>query len=134
MTDTTTGTSTTIGTGIASLGAVVLDCPEPRALAKFYGDLTGWSLRDGSDDEWVTLDTPWEVTLDFQRVDDYVAPAWPGTQPPQQFHLDLDVPDLDEGEAAVLAIGATKAEHQPGETFRVFLDPVGHPFCLCLAA
>ena len=41
-----------------------------------------------------------------------------------------DVPDLDAAEQAVLAIGATKAEHQPGESFRVFLDPAGHPFCL----
>jgi hypothetical protein len=32
----------------------------------------------------------------------------------------------------VLTIGARKAEVQPGETFRVFLDPVGHPFCLVL--
>jgi hypothetical protein len=31
----------------------------------------------------------------------------------------------------VLALGATKAQHQPGTTFRVFLDPAGHPFCLC---
>lgn len=42
------------------------------------------------------------------------------------------VDDLDEAEAATLALGATKAEHQPGTTFRVFLDPAGHPFCLCV--
>ena len=30
----------------------------------------------------------------------------------------------------LLAIGATKAEHQPSTSFRVFLDPAGHPFCL----
>jgi hypothetical protein len=28
--------------------------------------------------------------------------------------------------------GATKHEHQPGMSFRVFLDPAGHPFCLGL--
>ena len=38
--------------------------------------------------------------------------------------------DLDAGEAAVVALGARKHEVQPGETFRVFLDPAGHPFCL----
>jgi hypothetical protein len=47
-------------------------------------------------------------------------------------HLDVIVDDLDEAEAAVLELGATKAEHQPGTTFRVFLDPAGHPFCLCI--
>jgi len=31
---------------------------------------------------------------------------------------------------AVLELGATKHQHQPGTTFRVFLDPAGHPFCL----
>jgi hypothetical protein len=40
------------------------------------------------------------------------------------------VDDLDVGEAAVLALDATKHEYQPGTSFRVFLDPAGHPFCL----
>ena len=38
----------------------------------------------------------------------------------------------ESAEAAVLDLGATKHEHQPGTTFRVFLDPAGHPFCLCV--
>src|SRR5262245_402696 len=116
--------------GIATLSGVALDCPDAMALAGFYGQITGWPLHKNSDDSWAQLDTGREWTLAFQRVDDYRAPAWPGQEVPQQYHLDFDVPDLDEGEAKVLALGATKAEHQPGETFRVFLDPVGHPFCL----
>ena len=47
-------------------------------------------------------------------------------------HLDLILDDLDVGEAAVLDLGATKHDHQPGTSFRVFRDPAGHPFCLCL--
>ena len=47
-------------------------------------------------------------------------------------HLDVVVDDLDAGEEAVVALGATKHHHQPGTRFRVFLDPAGHPFCLCL--
>jgi hypothetical protein len=43
------------------------------------------------------------------------------------------VRDLDEAEPEVLALGATKPEHQPGTSFRVFLDPAGHPFCLCVS-
>jgi hypothetical protein len=38
-------------------------------------------------------------------------------------------------EPAVLALCARRHEAQPGEDddgrFRVYLDPVGHPFCLC---
>ena len=33
----------------------------------------------------------------------------------------------------MLDVGARKAETQPGESFRVFLDPAGHPFCLVRA-
>jgi hypothetical protein len=51
---------------------------------------------------------------------------------PQQLHLDFDVDDLDASEAVALSLGASKPDFQPGETFRVFLDPVGHPFCLVL--
>ncbi|MBG6181073.1 hypothetical protein IWX62_002284 [Arthrobacter sp. CAN_A1] len=47
-------------------------------------------------------------------------------------HFDLMVEDLDQGEAVVLGLGGTKAEVQPGTTFRVFLDPASHPFCLCV--
>jgi Glyoxalase-like domain len=47
-------------------------------------------------------------------------------------HLDVIVDDLDAAEAAVTELGATRHEHQPSTSFRVFLDPAGHPFCLCL--
>jgi catechol 2,3-dioxygenase-like lactoylglutathione lyase family enzyme len=70
--------------------------------------------------------------LAFQRVADHRPPVWPGAEHPQQLHLDLAVDDLDAGEAAVVALGARKHEVQPGTTFRVFLDPAGHPFCLVL--
>jgi len=117
--------------GIATLSGVALDCPDPMSLARFYSELSGWSLHDRSDESWAQLDTGGGWTLAFQQVTDYRPPAWPGQDVPQQFHLDFDVDDLDAGEAKVLALGATKAEHQPGTTFRVFIDPVGHPFCLC---
>ena len=41
--------------------------------------------------------------------------------------------DADTWTAAVLELGATKHPHQPGTSFRVFLDPAGHPFCLCVS-
>ena len=43
-------------------------------------------------------------------------------------HLDVIVDDLDTAEAAVLDLGATKHAHQPGTSFRVFLDPAWAPF------
>lgn len=130
---TATDSTTNSGVGTIALSAVAIDCPDPLTLARFYSELTGWPIEDEPHRDWVALVSPHPVSIDFQRVDDYVAPAWPSTDPPQQLHLDFEVADLDAGEERVLAIGATKAEVQPGTTFRVFLDPVGHPFCLCAA-
>jgi predicted enzyme related to lactoylglutathione lyase len=133
--------------GIARLSLFALDCPDPRALATFYGAITGWTIDEGEteavnggaatpdDDEedWVQLRSDGGATLAFQRAPDHKPPRWPSADQPQQAHLDFDVPDLDAGEQQVLALGARKAEVQPGTTFRVFLDPAGHPFCLCLS-
>lgn len=122
-------------TGIARLGAYALDCPNPRELAAFYSEFTGWPVNeDEGESDWVVLSPPEGVggpDLAFQLAEEYRAPVWPGAEVPQQAHLDFYVPDLDEGERQVLKLGATKAEYQPGTSFRVFLDPVGHPFCLC---
>jgi len=70
------------------------------------------------------------ATLAFQLAPDHQPPVWPSAERPQQAHIDIHVDDLDQGEAQVLALGARKADVQPGQTFRVFLDPAGHPFCL----
>ncbi|HET9548374.1 MAG TPA: VOC family protein [Desertimonas sp.] len=115
---------------IATFSVAALDCVDPLALARFYCDLTGWSIAPDSNARWAELDSPAGATIAFQGVADHRPPQWPGSEHPQQLHLDFDVPDLDAGEDAVLAIGATKAEHQPSTSFRVFLDPAGHPFCL----
>jgi predicted enzyme related to lactoylglutathione lyase len=125
------------------LDLVVLDCPDARALAAFYSTILGWPVEDDSSDDWVTLRPPGAdsgqggasrpIGLAFQQVEGHQAPTWPEGPRPQQFHLDFDVPDIEQAEPAVLAAGATVHEHQPSETgsFRVYLDPAGHPFCLC---
>ncbi len=116
---------------IARFPSIVIDCPDPDALATFYSTLLGWTVEPG--DGWIDVRADYGQCLSFQGVEGYVAPEWPGQDKPQQMHLDVVVDDLDEGETAVLGLGATKHEHQPGDTFRVFLDPAGHPFCLCLS-
>ena len=122
---------------IARVQAVALDCPDPDALAAFYAAVLGTQVdredaEDNEDDDWVQLEARGGTRLAFQRVADHRPPQWPGAEHPQQVHLDLAVADLDVGEAAVVRLGARKHEVQPGETFRVFLDPAGHPFCLVL--
>jgi hypothetical protein len=120
-------------TAIAKLAWTAIDCPDAVVLAAFYSRITGWPVDESeSDAEWVQLLSDSGPTLAFQRVADYVAPAWPGQEHPQQEHLDFTVDDLDLGEAQVLEAGARKHEFQPGHTFRVYLDPADHPFCLIL--
>ena len=114
--------------------AVTLDCPDPDGLARFYQRLLGGSIA-ATNDTFTALTVDEGLRVDFQRVDGYRAPAWPDPDRPAQMHLDLVVDDLDEGERLATALGASKADHQPGgDRFRVFIDPVGHPFCLATPA
>ncbi|OEV05457.1 VOC family protein [Streptomyces oceani] len=119
---------------IATLGVTVLDCPDPWALAQFYAGVLGGSV-DGRDD-WVEVATPDGVRrLAFQLSPGYVPPQWPSLEHGQQLHLDFDVERsrLDEAESRLLELGARLVRGDDGgrENFRVYLDPVGHPFCLC---
>ncbi|HSR85670.1 MAG TPA: VOC family protein [Streptosporangiaceae bacterium] len=115
---------------IARFPSIVIDCPDSNALATFYGAMLDWKVEVRSDH--VQVRAEYGQCIDFQQVVDYTPPTWPTQEIPQQMHLDVIVDELDAAEAAVLELGATKHEHQPGATFRVFLDPAGHPFCLCL--
>ena len=115
---------------IARFPSFVIDCPDAGALATFYGTVLDWKVESSPD--WADIRAENGNCISFQQVADYTPPEWPGQGVPQQMHLDVIVDDLDAGEAAVLELGATKHEHQPGTTFRVFLDPAGHPFCLCV--
>jgi hypothetical protein len=101
---------------IGSLDVVVLDCPDPAALARSSAELLGGVIEEAEtltpDDEWAEVTLPFadhRPLLAFQRVDGYRAPIWPGQDVPQQVHLDVKVDVLDAGERAVLAIGATSA-------------------------
>jgi catechol 2,3-dioxygenase-like lactoylglutathione lyase family enzyme len=118
---------------LARMRSVVLDCPDPRALAAFYRGVIGGEVTF-ADDDWVVL-TVDGLRLAFQLADEFAPPTWPTAERPQQFHLDVTVDDVDAVEPQLLAMGATKHAVQPGEAagdpFRVYLDPAGHPFCLC---
>ncbi|CAN5501082.1 MAG: VOC family protein [Iamia sp.] len=115
---------------IGRLDVAAFDCSDPRELAEFYRSIVGGQIVEHPHGDWFELHTP-EGKVAFQRIDDHRRPTWPDGDVPQQAHLDIDVDDLDAGEAAVLTLGARKADAQPSPTdFRVFIDPAGHPFCL----
>ncbi len=116
------------------LRSVVLDCPDPPALARFYAALLGGrALTD--DPEWCEVRVDGlSMKLAFQQATAYRAPEWPDGVP-QQLHLDLTVTDLDAASARAVALGARvlgDPVEEPGSVFVVHADPAGHPFCLCL--
>src|SRR3546814_19493677 len=113
----------------ARLRTVVLDCPEPLALAEFYRSLIGGEVSyDGDDPDWVVFEPEPGHRFAFQQADDYAPPTWPTGERPQPLHIDLTVDDIEVAEPAVPALGARRHAVQPGEaggrTFRVSLDPV----------
>lgn len=110
---------------------LIIDAPEPQVLAGFYEELLGLTRVEDSA-EWVTLaEGGRRPTLAFQRVADYRAPQWPSSHHSQQMHLDVLVDNLDNAQARVLAIAATLLEGSDKPIgYRVYADPVGHPFCL----
>ena len=77
---------------LAELGVVVLDCPDPRALAGFYAEVLGGTVE--GEGEWVDLKVPGGQSLAFQAAEGFVPPKWPSPEQSQQFHLDLTVEDL----------------------------------------
>ena len=126
----------------------VLDTTDPRGLAEFYRELLGYRYRagdeppsDGTPDEpdWLVLTdgTSGSHGLAFQLVDELPRTNWP--EPPgipQQLHLDMGVPDVEELELQrrrALDLGATALLDRSAdeeEPLHVFADPAGHPFCI----
>lgn len=110
------------------LADVCIDCPDGAELARFYAPLLGMGITyEGDEGAMVSVDGRPGVV--FQNVAAYTAPRWPDPAYPQQLHLDVAVSDIDVAEPQALELGATPLPGG-GETFRVYADPVGHPFCL----
>jgi hypothetical protein len=114
------------------LTGVVLDAPDPRELGRFYQRLTGWSVITDEPDWYKIAPTGTRNGISFQTEPSYVPPVWPSTREHQQMqlHLDLRVDDLPSACAHAEQCGAKLADFQPQDDVRVYLDPVGHPFCL----
>jgi catechol 2,3-dioxygenase-like lactoylglutathione lyase family enzyme len=112
-------------TPIGRMRHIVVDCPEPATLARFYSALLGLPATWTSDDWVVVAANETTSGIAFQLAREFQAPQWPDPRYPQQFHLDVMVDDLDEAERRVLERGASKLSDD-----HVCADPAGHPFCL----
>lgn len=114
-----------------------LDCKSPYELAKFYAELLKWEIPF-YDEEFACVGAPKMNQgaypgITFQRNPDYKPPVWP-TEPKaqqQMAHLDFAVNDLEAAVQYAIHCGATVADEQFSDNWRVMFDPAGHPFCLC---
>jgi catechol 2,3-dioxygenase-like lactoylglutathione lyase family enzyme len=109
---------------IGRLHHLIVDCPDPKELARFYSALLGQPITFDSDDFVVVSTNDTSSGLAFQLAPDHRPPTWPDPAVPQQLHLDVMVEDVAAATPLVLAIGATELDEG------VFADPAGHPFCL----
>ena len=110
---------------IGRLHHLVIDCPDPLALATFYAELLGQPITYRSDDFVVVSADDTTSGLAFQLAPDHQPPTWPDPARPQQMHLDVMVEDVAAAGPRVLALGATRLGGAG-----VYADPAGHPFCL----
>jgi hypothetical protein len=115
---------------IGRVRSVVIDSRDPRGLAEFWAKVLGGTIVQEEPD-WVVVWDDRGRRLAFQTAPEHEPPRFPDPHGSQQFHLDLEVDDVDVAEKQVLALGATRVpDADEDDTFRVFLDPAGHPFCL----
>jgi catechol 2,3-dioxygenase-like lactoylglutathione lyase family enzyme len=110
---------------LGRLHHVVIDCPDPAALAAFYSELLGLPVTYQGDDFVVVAASDRSSGLAFQLAPDHRAPTWPDPAVPQQIHFDVMVEDVVAAGPRALTLGARKLD---GEN--VYADPAGHPFCL----
>lgn len=114
-----------------------VDCKDPHDLAKFYAALLKWEVVL-VDKEWACVYAPGTnqgtyPCILFQQNLEYIPPVWPEKLEAQQqmAHLDFAVNDLEKAVQYAIHCGATIADEQFSDSWRVMLDPAGHPFCLC---
>ena len=114
-----------------------MDCIDHNALAAFYAALIEWTVVF-SDDDYACVAPPGSEhgaypCILFQRNPAYQQPVWPDAPDKQQqmAHLDLAVNDVEKAVQHAIHCGATVAQEQFSDDWRVMFDPEGHPFCLC---
>ena len=111
---------------------LIINCPEPEALANFYQELLGMVRVQGYDEASIVIgDAPDRPGSGLREGRGLPAAHLARNDVPQQLHFDVRVDDLDEAEPKVLALGARRLEGG-GDAYRVFADPAGHPFCLVI--
>ncbi|MFH8926453.1 VOC family protein [Streptomyces pristinaespiralis] len=110
------------------IARVVVDCADPRAMARFWDEALDWTLHEVTDDHAVLRSAkgggPY---LEFLRTPD-------AKTAPDRVHLDL-LPYAGDDKAAEVArlraLGATDLDLGQGDVpWTCLADPEGHEFCV----
>ncbi|MEU2162690.1 VOC family protein [Streptomyces sp. NPDC019208] len=110
------------------IARIVVDCADPRAMARFWGEAMDWTLHEATDDHAV-LRSAKDVgpRLAFVRTHGVKTV-------PDRVHLDLlPYPGGDKGAevARLRALGATDLDLGQGDVpWTCLTDPEGHEFCV----
>ncbi|MBQ0990988.1 VOC family protein [Micromonospora sp. PSH03] len=109
------------------IAAVVVDCADPRAMARFWSEATDWTLHEVTD-QGARLRSAKGVGpyLEFVRTPD-VKSGW------NRVHLDVrpypgDDPEVEA--ARLRSLGASPIDLGQDVPWRVLADPEGNEFCL----
>ena len=113
---------------------IVFDAADVAAESAFWANLLGGTVVPDDDDGWHSVVVDGEWRLGIQLAPNHVPPEWPDGMPQQQVHLDLHVDDLKAAHEEALALGARLLQPaddlEADDTYQVYADPAGHPFCL----
>jgi predicted enzyme related to lactoylglutathione lyase len=114
---------------IGKLHGTIVDCKDPIALSRFYAEILGYTVVQ-SESDWSVIGISQDLPgIAFQRIDNYVAPAWPSRDIPTQIHFDIRVEDFDTAVSEIESLGG-RLLLKSSDTFWVCADPEGHPFCI----
>ncbi|TDD38329.1 VOC family protein [Actinomadura sp. KC06] len=110
------------------IAAVVVDCADPRAMARFWDEALDWTLHEASDDHATLRSADGAGPfLELQRAPD-VRGWW------NRVHVDLLPHPVDGKEAEVArlrALGAVDVDLGQGDVpWTVLADPEGNEFCV----
>ena len=110
------------------IAAVVVDCADPRAMARFWDEALDWTLHEVTDDHAV-LRSAEGVGPYLELLREPGARTWWN-----RVHLDLLPFPVDDKEAEVArlrALGATDLDLGQGDVpWTVLADPEGNEFCV----
>jgi predicted enzyme related to lactoylglutathione lyase len=115
------------GRDTGPIASVVVDCADPRAMARFWATAMDWTLHKVTDHSAVLRSaTGVGPYLQFLRTPD-VKTVW------NRVHLDLRPypgDDLEAEVARLRALGATAIDLDQSVPWTVLADPEGNEFCL----